>query len=303
MSLRGKLLTQVLRLGRKAMMEAGTPQRLRERIDGASRHMPPVPRDLKLTRTELAGCPAYWVSPLSGKGLNGLVVLYLHGGGYAFCSASNTHRDLISRIARTTGATVVGLDYRLAPENPFPAAVDDAVAAYRELLDRGFSPRSIAVAGDSAGGGLAFGALLKIRDDGLPMPAAVVGLSPWTDLAATGSTLVTNLKRDMLIPGDRLQEGIVWYLGDADPRTPYASPLYGDHAGLPPSLIMVGSDEVLLDDSVRLAERMEKAGVDVELQVWPGMQHVFPLFAPILPEGAEAIALIGGFLRKHLRLA
>lgn len=303
MSIQARLLRQALRIGRKALTDVDSPEHLRARLERLTRRMPPPPSDLKFMRADLGGCQATWVSPLSGKGLNGLVVLYLHGGGYVFCSAGTTHRDLMSRLARAAGATVVGVDYRLAPEHRFPAAVEDAVAAYEELLSRGFAPRSIAIAGDSAGGGLTFGALLKMRDMGLPLPAAAVGISPWTDLAITGSSLASNLKRDMLIPGDRLQEGVSWYLGSEDPLNPYASPLYGDHKGLPPSLIMVGGDEVLLDDSIRLADRMTQAGVAVELEVWPGMQHVWPVFAPILPEGVEAIMRIGGFLRRYMSLA
>lgn len=302
MSIQARVLKQFLRIGRKALTDVDSPEHLRDKLDRLTKRMPPPPADLKFMRMPLGGCPATWVSPLSGHGLNGLIILYLHGGGYVFCSAGTTHRDLMGRLARTAGATVVGVDYRLAPEHQFPAAVNDAVAAYQELLSRGFSPKSIAIAGDSAGGGLTFASLLKLRDLGLPLPAAAVGISPWTDLAVTGSSCASNLKRDMLIPGDRLQEGVSWYLGDGDPRDPYASPLYGDHAGLPPSLIMVGGDEVLLDDSVRLADRMMQAGVEVQLEVWPGMQHVWPVFAPFLPEGAEAIVRIGGFLRRHLSL-
>ena len=183
------------------------------------------------------------------------------------------------------------LQYRLAPEHPFPAALDDAVNAYRWLMAEGADPRRTAVMGDSSGGGLTFATLLRLRDEGVPLPAAAVALSPWTDLALTGPSLQRNSKADAMIRSDEAPRLADCYLAGADPRTPYASPLYGDPTGLPPTLIQVGSDEVLLDDSVRLAERMRAAGCEVELEVWPRMPHVWQVWARVMPEaraGARA---------------
>jgi acetyl esterase/lipase len=192
------------------------------------------------------------------------------------------------------------IDYRLAPEHPFPAALEDAVSYYCWLLAEGADPRQIAVIGDSAGGGLALALLLKLRDSGLPLPAAAVVLSPWTDLALTGASLTLNAKFDALVHAEDVPKFAADYLAGADPRHPYASPLYGDPTGLPPTLIQVGSEEVLRDDAVRMAEIMQRAHCQAELQIWPRMPHVWHLFAPILPEAREAIVEIGKFVQRTL---
>ena len=192
------------------------------------------------------------------------------------------------------------MDYRLAPEHPFPAALEDAVAAYRWLLADGADSRRIAVMGDSAGGNLAFAMLLKARDEGLPLPAAAVGLSPWLDLALASPSFRLNAEADPILNADEAPKFVEYYLAGADPRMPYASPLYGDPAGLPPTLLQVGSDEILRDDSVRMAEKLRAAGCHVELEVWPRMPHVWHLFAPVLPEARRAIERIGTFLDSRL---
>jgi epsilon-lactone hydrolase len=225
-------------------------------------------------------------------------VLYLHGGAYAIGSPS-CYRHLTWRIAAAARACVLAVDYRLAPEHPFPAALHDAVAAYRWLLAEGAAPRQVVVMGDSAGGGLTLAVLLKLRDDGLPLPGAAVALSPWTDLAATGASLARNAKADPMLLADLVPSLARQYLAGADPRHPYASPLYGDPAGLPPTLFHVGSDEILHDDAVRMADKMRAAGCRVELEVWPRMPHVWHLFAPVLPEAHRAIRRIGAFVRHH----
>jgi acetyl esterase/lipase len=192
------------------------------------------------------------------------------------------------------------VDYRLGPEHPFPAAMDDAVTAYRSLLTAGAGPKRLAIMGDSAGGGLTFAALLKLRDDGDPMPGAAVALSPWTDLTLSSESCTRFAKADPMLSAAPAKVFVRWYLGDADPKHPYGSPMFGDPAGLPPSFIQVGSDEILLDDSVRWGERMRDAGVAAEVEVWPRMPHVWQLSARMLPEGREAIRRIGVFLRKKL---
>ncbi len=227
------------------------------------------------------------------------VVLYLHGGGYIMGSL-NTHRDLMGRISRAAQTRVLGLDYRLAPEHPFPAAVDDTVAGYRFLLDQGLPPSRLAIAGDSAGGALALAALIAGRDAGLPMPAAAVCLSPFLDLEGTGESITTRADVDPIATPEVIDVWAKAYLAGADPRTPLANPLCADLHGLPALLIQVGDHEVLLDDSTRLAQRAQAAGVDVKLEVWPEMIHRWHSYAAVLPEGQQAIDDIGTFLRAHI---
>ena len=226
-------------------------------------------------------------------------VLYLHGGGYATGSPV-LYRHFTARIATAARARVLVIDYRLAPEHPFPAALDDADAAYRWLLAGRADPRSTVVMGDSAGGGLALALLLKLRDSGRDRPVAAVALSPWTDLALTGASLAHNARSDPMLNLADTRLFAESYLAGADPYHPYASPLYGDPAGLPPTLIQAGSDEILRDDAVRVAKKMSAAGCHVEIEVWPRMPHVWHLFAPVLPEANAAIARIGAFISRML---
>ena len=222
-------------------------------------------------------------------------LLYLHGGGY-ISGAPDHYRHFTWRIADTLQACVWALEYRLAPEHPFPAALDDAMAAYiwltRNMPDGG----RLFTMGDSAGGGLALGLLMRLRDEDKPLPAAAVALSPWTDLALTGQSLTANAAADPMLNAHHLPVFADYYLSDTDPRTPYASPLYGDPAGLPPVLIQVGGDEILRDDAVRMAEKLQSHNPNSRLEVWPRMPHVWPLFVPFLPEAREAITQIGDFI-------
>jgi epsilon-lactone hydrolase len=225
-------------------------------------------------------------------------IIFLHGGAFIIGSPS-LYRHLTWRIAAAARARVVAVDYRLAPEHPFPAALDDASTAYNWLLDDGADPARIVVMGDSAGGGLVFSLMLKLRDEGCRLPGAAVALSPWTDLALTGASLKLNGGSDPMLRTDYPLPFVNDYLAGADPRTPYASPLYGDPAGLSPTLIQVGSDEVLRDDAVRMAERMRAAACEVELEIWPRMPHVWHAFAPFVPEARQAIGRIGAFVRQR----
>jgi monoterpene epsilon-lactone hydrolase len=225
-------------------------------------------------------------------------ILFLHGGAFIIGSPS-LYRHLTWRIAAATCARVVAVDYRLAPEHPFPAALDDAFTAYNWLLDNGADPARIAVMGDSAGGGLVFSLMLRLRDEGCRLPGAAVALSPWTDLALTGASLKLNGAADPMLRTDHPPLFVNDYLAGADPRTPYASPLYGDPTGLPPTLIQVGSDEVLHDDAVRMAERMRAGGCAVELEIWPRMPHVWHAFVPFVPEARRAISRIGTFVQER----
>jgi monoterpene epsilon-lactone hydrolase len=294
---------EVLRLGLRFLLKRDDPHpdiaAMRQHMEAITRFIPYPPRGTRIDHLTVAGIPAIRVATPQSRGDRHM--LYLHGGGYVFGSFRH-YRDFIWRIADATEARILCIDYRLAPEHPFPAAVDDAASAYRWLLADGAEPRRTAVMGDSAGGGLAFGMLLKLRDNGIPLPAAAVALSPWTDLAMTKPVSSRIAEVDPMLSIAQGRTFAAAYLGGANPRTPYASPLYSDPTGLPPSLIQVGSDEILRGDSERMAERLRSAGCEVELQVWPRMPHVWHLFARILPEGRRGIAQVGDFVRRRLAL-
>ncbi len=250
-----------------------------------------------LTAADLGGLPGEWVASTEA-GQGSPIIYYLHGGGYVMCSPT-THRLLMARLARAAAARVLGVDYRLAPEHPFPAALEDAVRGYRWLLDQGHEPARIFFAGDSAGGGLALATLLRLKEEGDPLPAGVALLSPWVDLAARDSSLDQYARVDYLGP---LVEGLGrlsgQYLAGADPRNPLASPIYGDLSGLPPMLLHAGGVEVLLGQVERLARRAEAAGVEVELQVYPHMVHVWHAFHQVFPEAGRAVREIGEFIKR-----
>lgn len=230
----------------------------------------------------------------------GRTVLYLHGGGYVFGSP-RSHSAFTYALAKKARAEVFSLDYRLAPEHPFPAAVDDAVAAYEWLLAQGFDPASLVVGGDSAGGGLALALLVSIKARGLPAPAGVFLLSPWTDLATTGASLDLNEKTDAMFQKVHIVEGAKRYLGAADPNAPLASPLYADLAGLPPVLIFASESEVLRDDSTRLKEKLDAAGVETTLVMEKGLIHVWPIFAGRFPEAKKAIGDLAAFIEQRTK--
>jgi monoterpene epsilon-lactone hydrolase len=287
---------------RPTVMELGGLAELRERYDEiAESH--PLPGDVTCQMVDAGGVSAEWISGPSCDGRrDDCAILYLHGGCYATGSVE-THRDLITRLSVAAAIRVLGLNYRLAPAQPFPAAVEDSAAAYRWLLDLGIEPARIALVGDSAGAGLALAATITIRDEGLALPGAIACISPWVDLAVTGDSMGTKAGDDPIVSREMLLGWAKLYLGDHDPRTPLASPLYADLRGLPPLLIQVGSAEVLLDDATRIAARASAAGVATTLEVWPAMIHVWHTFAPILPEARDAIARLGAFVRTHLGFA
>lgn len=254
--------------------------------------------DAKCEKVDANGVPAEWVA---APGIDPQrAVLYLHGGGYAIGSI-NTHRRLAYDISAASSARVLLIDYRLAPEHPFPAAVDDAAKAWRWLLQQGFTSDRLAIAGDSAGGGLTIATLVNLRDRKLGLPACAVAISPWVDLEGRGDSITTHAAQDPMVQ----KAGLLWmaglYLAGKDPRTPLAAPLHADLAGLPPVLVQVGTAETLLDDATRLAEKLYRAGGDVRLAVWPDMLHVFPFFAPILSEGRDGCREIGQFIRDRMR--
>jgi monoterpene epsilon-lactone hydrolase len=252
-----------------------------------------VPGDVICEKIDAGGVAAEWVAAPGAT--PDRVILYLHGGGYVVGSI-RTHRAMISRIARASDARALAIDYRLAPEHPFPAAVEDATAAYRWLLAQGYKPGRIIIAGDSAGGGLTLAALLAIRDAKLPMPAGAVPISPWADLEGTGESIRTRAAMDVMVTQDDLAQSARQYYGANNPKNQLISPVHADFRGLPPMLIHVGDAEILLDDATRVAERAKAAGVKVELEVWDEMPHVWHVFAKILPEGQQAIDKIGKFV-------
>jgi epsilon-lactone hydrolase len=253
----------------------------------------PVAPNTRFDRGEPNGVSAEWCEPESAR-MN-RVILYLHGGGFQLLSAK-AYRPMTSELGRAAKACVLAIDYRLAPENRFPAAIDDGISAYRWLLEQDISPKSIAFAGDSCGGGLVVSVLLSARDAGLPLPAAAVSFSPWADLEVTGETAVTKADVDDMCSMESLRMMASCYLGDASPRLPLASPIYADLSGLPPLMILVGEREALLDDAIRLARRAAADGVRVRLDSWPNMIHIFPLFSGLAPEGRAALADVGQFL-------
>jgi len=279
----------------KAMASSGakTPQEMRAVFEKLA---VPAQPDIKSEKVSANGVEAEWISAPNSAADR--AVFYVHGGGYVLGSI-NTHRDLMGRIARASGARVLGVNYRLAPEHPFPAAVEDSVAAYRWMLGMGLDPKKIAVAGDSAGGGLAMATLVAIREAQLPTPGAGVCLSPWVDMEGLGDSMTTRAEADPAVQKAGLVAMAAAYLGGKNPHTPLAAPLYADLRGLPPMLIQVGDAEVLLDDSTRLNDRLKSAGVSSKLEVWPEMIHVWQIFASFLPEGQQAIDRIGGFLKEH----
>jgi len=269
---------------------------VRRRLKLIEPFVPRPPAGTRTTALDADGISAVRVEVRQAR--SDRCILYFHGGGYMVGTAP-LFRDFLWRLGVAARAAVLYFDYRLAPEHPFPAALEDAVRAYRWLAAR-LEPRRIAFAGDSAGGGLALATMHKLRDDGDALPGAAVALSPWTDLALTGESLRSNADVDPMMNAERIPAIADNYLAGADPRHPYASPLYGDASRLPPTLIHAGSDEILRDDAVRMAERMRAAGCEVEIDVWPRMPHAWHLYARILPEGRQAIDRIGAFLEQRL---
>jgi epsilon-lactone hydrolase len=260
----------------------------------------PLPGDVTVTAAALGGVPTAEITVAGVEPRH--VVLYFHGGVYvmgdAFLAA-----DLASQVGRRTRAKVISVDYRLAPEHPYPAAVDDALAAYEALLDNGTAPSDVVFAGESAGGGLAIATLVNARDHQLPQPAAVFVMSPYADLTLAGTTLETKGTADPLLSREALQARVADYTAGQDAALPLISPLFADLSGLPPLIIQAGTHEVLLDDALRLARRAATADVAVTLDITPGVPHVFQAYHQILDEAAAALDRAGQFLSAQLAVA
>lgn len=260
--------------------------------EGGARFL--VPDDVTLTPVDVDGVPGeYLVAPNAD---DKRVVLYLHGGGYVIGSIKS-HRYLMQNISRQSGARTLGLDYRLAPEHPFPAAVEDASKAYRWLLDQGYEPKNIAIAGDSAGGGLTLATLVKLRDEGIPLPVAGVLISPWADLTGEAGSVISRADSDPMVSADGLFSLAGKYLNGEDAKNPLASPVFADLSSLPPLLVHVGGREILYDDAITVVNNAKAAKVEVELLDAAEMFHVWHAFAPMLDEAQEAIDQIGAWLK------
>jgi monoterpene epsilon-lactone hydrolase len=295
-SFQGRVLHRAMSWFYGWVFPAGMPvEKLRQRVNSGMAE--PVPRGVVWEESLLNGVAGEWIRPPDAPAER--VLLYLHGGGYVTKSPA-MHRVLVARLAQACGAQAFMADYRLAPEFPFPSALEDATACYRGLLAQGIAPSQIVIAGDSAGGGLAVALLLHLRDAGDPLPAAACLISAWLDCTLSDPEMGQRQKLDPFLREKDLRLWIAHYCAEHSPKNPLISPLWADLHGLPPLLLEVGELEILLGDSLRMAEKAQAAGVEVTLKRWQGMIHVFPLFAGMVPEGKAAIAEMGAFLQKHL---
>lgn len=301
LSWQARFLKACMSVRRRCARHSGELDVARQRADiqSAVRRFKPLGA-IQCEAVSAGGVPAEWIAP-QGRQPTG-VVLYLHGGSFTSGSITS-HRALAGNVALASASRSLLIDYRLAPEHPFPAALEDACAAYEWLLSQGNAPDQIVLAGDSAGGTLALALLVYLRDRDRPLPAAAVCLSPGPDLTFSGESWVFNARKDVLIDEREVRQAVALYLNGADPRAPLASPYFADLAGLPPLLIQVGAHEVFLSDASRFAEKAGQAGVAVTLEVWPGMQHVWQFAAKLLPEGRSAICRIGRFVDAAFRHA
>ena len=300
-TIRARILDRLLRvLTARPLDPKVDPRAFRKKFDQLAVRLSGKIKGVDVEKCDIDSILGEWLWP---KGVDRNIgtqgtLLYLHGGGYILGSP-DTHRAMVASLVRNANTRALLIDYRLAPEHPFPAGVEDAVKAYRWLLDQGIAPDTITVAGDSAGGGLTMALLLSLRDAGIPLPAGAALLSPWTDLAMSGWTHITHRKRDPMISLDGALLAARHYLGATNPTNPLASPLYGQFDGLPPLFIHVGGNEILLDDSLRLADRARTAGVHVEIKVWNDLPHVFQA-ASFLPEARQSLKEIAAFLKTQM---
>lgn len=284
----------VKRLATKKLRERGLTER-RKKFDEIGARLGKLPEHCRRQPIRIGDMVAEWLAfPKSNANK---VILYLHGGAYEYGSA-NTHRTLAARIGQAAGVKVLLPEYRLAPEHPFPAAIEDAVQAYRWLLRQGFHPTDIIFAGDSAGAGLSVSASLVLRDQNEPLPAAIICLSPWVDLTSSGESYLKNQQEDPYLTVGAVKRAARLYAGEERLDHPLISPVFADLTGLPPMLIQSGSHEILQSDAEKLATQARLGGVDVTLQIWEGMWHVWQISGKFLPEARKAVDEIGYFARK-----
>lgn len=269
---------------------------MRKRLDFFA-GMLPTASGVAVEKSKICGLDAEWLIPDTAA--DDKVLLYWHGGAYLMGSCKS-HRSVVSHIAGAAGVKALLPEYRLAPEHPFPAAIEDALMVYRGLIAEGYEPRNITVAGDSAGGGLTVAMLLSLREAGDPLPAAVCLMSPWLDLSGQGESMLSNKDHDPWFNPDDLPHVVKHYCENADLRNPLVSPVFADASGLPPVLIQVGGDEILLSDSERFAANVTAAGGTADLDVWPGMWHVWQMFIGLIPESRRAVDQVGEFINNSL---
>ncbi|SES87798.1 Acetyl esterase/lipase [Natronincola peptidivorans] len=306
LSIRGRLISFLLRnrhllsfSSKKKVIDWNTYEAIlgfRKDVEKGAGRFGKLPEGIDVVPVSIDNLYADWILPAKVK--KDKAILYFHGGGY-ISGTCKAHREITAKFVKESNIGALLFEYRLAPEHQFPAALDDSIAAYQWLLNQGISSSNIVFMGDSAGGGLCLAALLALRDQGSPLPAAVVALSPWTDLKCTGESYVTKAKICLSPEGTGLAFA-KHYAGSNDPALPYISPLYGDLHGLPPMLIFVGGDETMRDDSIRFAEKAKQAGTDITLTVEEGLFHCYPATAPLFPEATQALRDIGIFINKHI---
>ena len=307
MSIKGKAVHLLLRhrhllkgqFKREVIDQNTSIEKLRRDSNESAARMMKLAQDIIITSAAGSPVEAEWVRPSGADPRKAM--LYFHGGGFVMGNALS-HRGIVGNFAKACGYAALVFNYRLAPEFPAPAAVQDAVAIYAWMLAEGYLPEHIVFAGDSAGGGLALAALLKCKDDALPLPAACVAFSPCTDMTLSGESYRTRAKADPCTPKGMSETYLGYYVGTGDPKHPYASPLFGDLVGLPPIMLHVGNDEVLRDDTTRFAENARLSGVAVSCKVWKGMFHCFPLLAPLFPEATAAMQEVVGFVKERLNI-
>lgn len=271
--------------------------RLREEVERGASFFGKLPENFLLRPVDIDGLAAEWMQPSAASPKK--AILYFHGGGLVLGSVA-AHRSIVAKFVSGTGISALVFDYALAPERPFPAALDDSVAAYRYLLDEGIEPHHIVFSGDSGGGNLVFATLLALKAQQLPLPAAAVALSPWTDLTNSGESWEANAKIDTLCWKEAQTIFSEYYTGASDPTSPLISPLFGNLQGLPPLLIYAGGDELMRDDSTRFAAKAKKAGVDVTLRIGEGLFHCYPACTPLFPEATQAMTEICEFIKTKL---
>jgi acetyl esterase/lipase len=291
-----QLLAWTIRTTLRPALSPKTPLKLQRFCSGAASAIVLGPRGYKTKKQTIAQVPTVHIQPKTTK--SGIGILYLHGGGYVVGS-SKSHNKLAAQIGHAAQAQVWLPEYRLAPEHPSPAAIEDAIAVYKALLAQGQDPKKLVFVGDSAGGGLSLSTAIAIRDAGLPLPAALVLLSPWVDLSLSGSTMKTRTAQDAMLSENWLAWCAKNYCGQKSVTDSTCSPLYADLTGLPPVLIHVGTEEVLLDDAKRLAEQAEKYGIPTNFRIYDQVGHVFQFHAGILKESNDSIERIGQFIDKH----
>jgi monoterpene epsilon-lactone hydrolase len=296
LSLRTRFWRAIMRKGFKDKRLTIAENRLRS--TKTARFMTMVPKGVGIEKLNIDGIPSEWISPSGVKSEK--VILHLHGGGYV-TGGINSHQMMCVLMAQTLKMSVLLPEYRLAPEHPFPAALDDALKVYRWLLAKGHQPADILLSGDSAGGGLSLALVLSLRDAGEPLPAALLCMSPWTDLALKGGSYISNARAEAVLQEDALREWAACYFGQEKPEHPLISPLYADFHGFPPLLIQVGSQEILLDDARNLAQKARADGVDVTLKIWEGMWHDWQALGSLIPESRQAFEEFGMFLHEKGR--